>query len=262
MLDVFNFSHFEKFPSLLHAVTTKLHDQPYAFSLALHTGEPADTIIANRNKLSTILNSDETLHYIVADQTHSDHIKIITKKETKGWESLSDAIEDCDALITDIKGVMLCILTADCVPVLLYDKEKEIVAAVHAGWKGTKAHIVSKTVQKMKEIYHSDPKDIIAGIAPSIGRCCYEVGEDVAQYFFDIPEGFSSKGQKYMLDLPLINKRQLLETGIPEENIEMSNICTACEVERFFSYRKEQGCSGRFMSMIGMKNNNKKETSN
>ena len=196
MLDVFNFSHFEKSPSLLHAVTTKLHDQPYAFSLALHTGEPADTIIANRNKLAAILNSGEALHYIVADQTHSDHIKIITKKETKGWESLSDAIEDCDALITDIKGVILSILTADCVPVLLYDQEKDVVAAVHAGWKGTKAQIVSKTVQKMKEIYHSDPKDIIAGIAPSIGRCCYEVGKDVAQYFFDIPEGFSSKGDK------------------------------------------------------------------
>jgi len=259
MLDVFNFSHFEKFPSLLHAVTTKLYDQPYAFSLALHTGEQADTIIANRKKLSTLLNSNETLHYIVANQTHSDNIKIITKKETKGWESLSDAIEDCDAMITDIKGVMLSILTADCVPVLLYDQEKEVIAAVHAGWKGTKAKIVSKTVQTMQKVYDSDPKKIIVGIAPSISRCCYEVGEDVAQYFFDIPEGFSSKGEKYMLDLPLINKQQLLETGIPEENIEISNICTACEVERFFSYRKEQGCTGRFMSMIGMKNSDKKE---
>jgi YfiH family protein len=262
MIDVFTFRDFEKFPSLLHAVTTKLHDHPYFFSLALHTGEPADTIIANRNELAAILESKETLCFIVANQTHSDHIKIITQKETKGWKSLSDAIEDCDALITDIKGVMLTVLTADCVPILLYDKHNEIIAAVHAGWKGTKAQIVSKTVQKMKEIYHSDPKDIIAGIAPSIGRCCYEVGKDVAQYFFDTPEGFSSKGDKYMLDLPLINKRQLLETGIPEENIEMSNICTACEVERFFSYRKEQGCSGRFMSMIGMKNNDKKKTSN
>jgi hypothetical protein len=259
MIDVFTFAHFEKSPSLLHAVTTKLPHQPYAFSLALHTGEPADTIIANRNKLAAILNSDQALHYIVADQTHSDHIKIITKKETKGWESLSDAIEDCDALITDIKGVMLTVLTADCVPVLLYDPEKEVVAAVHAGWKGTKAQIVSKTVQMMQKEYDSDPKKIIVGVAPSIGRCCYEVGKDVAQYFFDIPEGFSSKGDKYMLDLPYINKRQLLETGIPEENIEMSNICTACEVERFFSYRKEQGCSGRFMSMIGIKNSDKKE---
>lgn len=260
MLDFFTFTHFKKSPSLLHAVTTKSNDLPYAFSLALHTGEDVDNIIANRNKLSNLLNSEESLHYIVANQTHSDNIKVITQQTTKGWESLSDAIEDCDALITDVKGVVLNILTADCVPILLYDTQKEVVAAVHAGWKGTKAQIVYKTVQKMTEMYDSDPKEIIAGVAPSIGRCCYEVGEDVAAHFFDMPEGFTPVGQKYMLDLPFINKQQLLSAGLLEENIEMSHTCTACNVERFFSYRKEQGCSGRFMSMIGMKNSNANET--
>ena len=259
MLDFFTFSHFKKSPSLLHAVTTKSHDLPYAFSLALHTGEEVDNIISNRNRLSNLLQSSEPLHYIVANQTHSDNIKLITQKETKGWESLSDAIEDCDALITDVKGVVLTILTADCVPILLYDRQKEVVAAVHAGWKGTKAQIVSKTVQKMSEMYGCDPKDIIAGIAPSIGRCCYEVGEDVVAHFSHIPEGFTPVGHKYMLDLPFINKQQLLNAGIQEENIEMSHVCTACNVDRFFSYRKEQGCSGRFMSMIGIKSINEND---
>jgi len=254
MLDFFTFTHFKKSPSLLHAVTTKSNDLPYAFSLALHTGENVDNIIANRNRLSSLLQSNASLHYIVANQTHSDNIKVITQQETKGWESLSDAIEDCDALITDLKGVVLTVLTADCVPILLYDKHKEVVAAVHAGWKGTKVQIVSKTVQKMTELYGCDPKDIIAGIAPSIGHCCYEVDKEVAEHFFDIPEGFTPVGKKYMLDLPLINKQQLLAAGLQEENIEMSHTCTACNVDRFFSYRKEQGCSGRFMSMIGMKN--------
>ena len=257
MLDFFTFSHFKKSPSLLHAVTTKSYDLPYTFSLALHTGEDAEKIVANRNRLSNLLNSNEPLHFVVANQTHSDNIMVITQQETKGWKSLSDAIEDCDALITDVKGVVLNVLTADCVPILLYDNQKEVVAAVHAGWKGTKAKIVSKTVHKMTEIYGCDPKDIIAGIAPSIGNCCYEVGEEVAKHFFDIPESFSAKGDKYMLDLPFINKQQLLDAGIPEKNIEMSHTCTACDVARFFSYRKEQGCSGRFMSMIGMKNSNK-----
>jgi len=256
MLDFFTFTHFKKSPSLLHAVTTKSNDLPYAFSLALHTGEDVDNIIANRNRLSSLLQSNEPLHYIVANQTHSDNITVITQQETKGWESLSDAIENCDALITDVKGVVLNVLTADCVPILLYDAQKEVVAAVHAGWKGTKAQIAYKTVQKMTQMYGSDPKEIIAGIAPSIGRCCYEVGKEVAEHFFDSPEGFTSKGEKYMLDLPFINKEQLLAAGLLEENIEMSHTCTACNVERFFSYRKEQGCSGRFMSMIGMKNSN------
>ena len=260
MLDFFTFRHFKRSPSLLHAVTTKSNDLPYAFSLALHTGEDVKNIIANRTKLSKLLHSDEPLHYIVANQTHSDNIKVITQKETKGWESLSDAIEDCDALITDVKGVVLNVLTADCVPILLYDKQKQVVAAVHAGWKGTRAQIVVKTVQQMTEVYGCDPKEIIAGVAPSIGRCCYEVGEDVAEHFFDIPEGFTSIGEKYMLDLPFINKQQLLVAGLQEKNIEMSHTCTACEVERFFSYRKEQGCSGRFMSMIGMKNTHENDT--
>lgn len=253
MLDFFTFSHFKSSPSLLHAVTTKSHDHPYIFSLALHTGEAPEKIQKNRHTLSHLLENDTPLHYIVSNQTHSDHIKVITQKETKGWESLSNAVEDCDALITNVKGVVLNILTADCVPILLYDKQKEVVAAVHAGWRGTKSQIVSKTVKKMGEVYGCDPEEIIAGIAPSIGRCCYEVGKDVAEHFFDMPEGLRSKGKKFMLDLPFINKKQLLNAGLQEKNIEMSHTCTACEVDRFFSYRKEQGCSGRFMSMIGMK---------
>ena len=253
MLDFYTFDHFKKYPSLLHAVTTKSSDFPYAFSLALHTGERAENIVANRESLSKLLQTKEDLHFIVANQTHSDNIKIIREKENKGWKHLKDAIEDCDALITDLKDVVLTILTADCVPVLLYDNEKKVVAAVHAGWKGTQAEIVSKTVHKMREVYGCDPKDIMAGVAPSIGRCCYEVGNDVAQHFFDTPESFSAVGEKYMLDLPFINKEQLLHAGVKEEHIEMSHVCTACEVEQFFSYRKEQGCSGRFMSMIAMR---------
>ena len=258
MLDFYTFDHFKKYPSLLHAVTTKSNDFPYAFSLALHTGERAENIVANRDRLSKLLQSKEALHFIVANQTHSDNIKVIRKKETKGWERLEDAIEDCDALISNVEGVVLSILTADCVPVLLYDHEKKVIAAVHAGWKGTKAQIVSKTVHKMREIYGCHPEDIIAGVAPSIGRCCYEVGSDVTQHFFDTPEGFSAVGKKYMLDLPFINKQQLLDAGLKEEHIEMSDVCTACEIEQFFSYRKEQGCSGRFMSMIGLKEKNDK----
>lgn len=253
MLDFYRFTHFEPYPFLLHAVSTKSNDQPYKFSLALHTGEDAENIVANRQLLSTIFDTDQKLYYIVANQTHSDHIKIITSKETRGWKILEDAIEDCDALITNVPGIVLTILTADCVPILLYDKEKNVIAVIHSGWKGTKAHIAFKTVQKMNEIYGSDPKDIIAGIAPSIGPCCYEVGKEVAEHFFSVSQSFTAVGNKYMLDLPYINKQQLIDAGLQEKQIQLSGICTACEVAQFFSYRKEKGCSGRFMSMIGLK---------
>ncbi len=253
MLDFYRFDHLQKYPELIHAVSTKSSDLPYACSMALHTGEESKKIIANRKKVSQILNTQKELHYIVANQTHSDHIKVIQKQESKGWESLENAIEDCDALITNIEGVMLTILTADCVPVLLYDTKKNVVAAIHAGWKGTQAQIVAKTVKKMVDIFGSNTQDIFAGIAPSIGSCCYEVGEDVAKHFFKTPEAFTKQGDKFMLNLPYLNQEQLLDSGLREANIMMSHICTACEVERFFSYRKEQGCSGRFMSMIGLK---------
>jgi len=252
MIDFYRFEHFKKYEDLLHGVTMKSADFPYVFSLALHTGEDQKKIIQNRNTLSSFLSTDREVHFVVANQTHSDHIKVLRSQQTKGWESVEDAVEDCDALITNLQGVVLTILTADCVPVLLYDERQKVVAAVHAGWKGTKAGIVAKTVQKMKEVYGCDPADIVAGIAPSIGQCCYEVDKNVAEHFFDISESFTSVGEKFMLDLPMINEKQLLDAGIKKEHIEMSGICTSCEVDRFFSYRKEQGCSGRFMSMIGL----------
>ena len=250
MVNFYQFTHFKAYTSLHHAITTKSKIYPYSFSLALHTGERDKDIIQNRKILSKSLDSKNNLHYIVANQTHSNHIKIITQEKTKGWNSLEDAIVDCDALITDIPNIVLCILTADCVPILLYDKVKNIIAAVHAGWKGTQGRIVYKTIQKMQSDFGSNPTDILVGIAPSIQKCCYEVDENVAQHFFNTPQGFSKKGDKYMLDLPYINKEQLLSAGVQEEHIEMSNICTACHVEDFFSYRKENGCSGRFMSLI------------
>ncbi len=233
-----------------HLITKKDISQKYSFSLALHTQENPKDIIQNRNKIN---EKFPNMNFIVANQTHSDNIKVI-KEANETW--LSDraehAIEDCDALITNQKNIMLTILTADCVPILLFDPEQKVVSAVHAGWKGTEQQIVFKTVEKMKDLFNSNPNDIIAGIAPSIGKCCYEVNWNVAQHFEDIKNAYDKKDEKYMLDLPHINKTQLLQAGLKEENIELSNICTACEVADYFSYRKEGGCSGRFMSMIGL----------
>lgn len=192
------------------------------------------------------------MSFVVANQTHSANIKIVTKKDSRGWKDLESTVSDCDALITNEKGVMLTILTADCVPILLFDKQQDIIAIVHAGWRGTKDKIVYKTIEKMKDIFNSNPKNIIASIAPSIGKCCYEVDWSVAKHFQNIKGAYEDVGDKQMLDLPYINRVQLLQAGVESDNIELSNICTACNVENYFSYRKENGCSGRFMSMIGL----------
>ena len=252
MLYFYQFSHFKNYPLLNHKVSTKDKSHPYLFSQALHTGEEKSAIITNRHTLAKEFGSD-TLHFMVADQTHSDNIHIITNEHTQGWKSLESAIENCDALITNQRNVVLTILTADCVPLLLFDPIQNAIAAVHAGWKGSKLEIVKKTVDKMSQVFGSKPKDIIAGIGPSIGACCYEVSKDVADHFSHMPHAYMPKHDKYMLDLPYINKQQLIDAGLKEHHIEMSNICTACEVDRFFSYRQEDGCSGRFMSLIVLK---------
>ncbi len=255
MLSVYRFSNLKNHDFLIHLVTKKDLSKPYNFSLALHTGEDKKSIFQNRKILEKKLNSKNILRFIVANQTHSNHIKIIKDYKNRGWDSTINSIENCDALITNIPNVILTILTADCVPILLYDTNKQVVAAIHAGWKGTKSQISSKTVQLMIDRFNSNPVDIEAAIAPAIGECCYEVEEDVAKYFLTPKSEYCKrkKDGKFMLNLPKINKQQLIDIGLKEENIEMSNICTSCNSKDYFSYRQEKGCSGRFMSMIGIK---------
>jgi YfiH family protein len=251
MKTFYTFNNLSQYKNCKHFITKKDINEKYAFSLALHTNEEKKDIITNRSKINALF---PRMQFIVANQTHSDNIKIISHNNNSWLTDIkAHAIENCDALITNEKNIMLTILTADCVPVLLFDKNKKVVAVIHAGWKGTEQQITAKTVNKMKELFQSNPEDIIAGIAPSIGKCCYEVEWNVAKHFQNIKNGYEEKANKQMVDLPYINKIQLLESGLKEENIECSNICTSCEVEEYFSYRKEGGCSGRFMSIIGLK---------
>jgi YfiH family protein len=253
MIPLYYFKNFSSLDSCLHAITLKSSKEPYSFSLALHTGEHKRYIVENRQKIMKQLSLNENISFIVAKQTHGDNIAIISEHKHRGWHELDSAIEDCDALITNQKGIMLTILTADCVPILLMDIEKNVIAAVHAGWRGSRAKIVAKTVNKMCKAFDCDVKNIVVGIGPSIGVCCYEVDSNVANFFKKSQKRALKNSEKYMLDLPMVNKEQLLSVGILESNIEMSHICTACEVDRYFSYRKEKGCSGRFMSMITLK---------
>jgi len=252
MTDFYTFKKLSNMIECFHAISFKNIQEPYSFSVALHTGENKEKIVENRQKILSLLGWNQNIHFVIANQTHSDHIKIIKSNDTLGWHSSEDAVENCDALITNKKGMVLCVLTADCVPILLIDRQKGVIATVHAGWKGTKSEIVSKTVDKMVQYFDVNLKNIVACIGPSIGQCCYEVNEDVAKHFSKLSNAYIQKGTKYMLDLPKLNKQLLMKSGLLELNIEMSNVCTSCEVNRFFSYRKEKGCSGRFMSMIGL----------
>ena len=222
---------------IIHGISKK-HDG----NMALHTGDNAETVIRNRKIFlgGFGLNLERL---VCLNQTHSSNIKIITSDDIgKGAFSNDDALNDSDAAITNCVGVILCIMTADCVPILLSDEEKGVVAVIHAGWRGTAANIASKTALIMMEDFGSHAGDIKAQILPSIGICCYEVGNETATLC-------GCAGQN-SLDLKKLNASQLIKAGLKDAHIEISDKCTSCDNEEYFSYRAENGTVGRFMSFI------------
>jgi len=154
----------------------------------------------------------------------------------------SGCVGEGDALITNRKDVFLSVRSADCFPILLADGRGKAVAAVHAGWRGTAAGVSAKTLSRMAADFGSDPGDIYAAIGPGIGRCCYEVGADVARHF-----GLAAAGR---LDLADINRRQLIDAGVPERQIEIIGRCTHCDPAHFYSYRRDRLDPGRMISYI------------
>jgi hypothetical protein len=251
MKSIYQFNILINDENVIHGVTKKSEDENLLFSLALHTGEDREYILNNRKKILARIREEDNLFFIGANQTHSSNIEVIKNIPLNKKDFL--IIDNCDGLITNNKNTILTILTADCVPILIYDKVQKVVGAVHAGWRGTKENIIKKSINRMILEFNSNPKDIIASLAPSIGICCYEVDDEVASNFIDYPNAIIKKeNNKYNIDLAKINKSQLEEVGVLDKNIELSNVCTACEVDNYFSYRKEGGCSGRFMSFIGL----------
>ena len=242
---------FENFgyEKLIWGVSERVSQKPYGFSMALHTGEEREKILSNRSEFAEKLRRYGVAHFVSLQQCHGDGIAFVDESKTVGWTAQEEAIAGCDAVICSAEATAATVLTADCVPVLLCAPERGIVAAVHAGWRGSAAKIVAKTVSALCERYDIESRDLVALIAPAIGGCCYEVDEAVAKHFVTYPEALVHHGDKYRLDLREVNRQQLLEVGMLEDRIILRGICTACESERFFSYRKE-GASGRFLSFV------------
>ncbi|MCL5063298.1 MAG: peptidoglycan editing factor PgeF [Nitrospirae bacterium] len=167
-----------------------------------------------------------------------------------------------DAVITNRKGILIGVQVADCVPVLLYDMKKHVVGAVHAGWRGAAAEILRNTIKAMTERFCSLPGDILVAIGPAIRGCCYGVGYEVIEAVEKVTSsefGVKSskdyiirKGEKYCLDLPTANKYQAISSGVKTENIWMSDECTFCLPEKYYSYRYAKGTTGRQCGFIGI----------
>ena len=163
---------------------------------------------------------------------------------------LADREAEGDALVTDEVGRAIGIRTADCVPMLFVDVRTRAVAAVHAGWRGTAAGISQRAIEKMALDFAASPADIYVAIGPCIRLCCYEVGPEVAGRFESILPGSISSGVSQNLDLPAANRRQLQQAGVLLDHIDDSNLCTACRLDEFFSYRREPQNPGRLVASI------------
>lgn len=176
-------------------------------------------------------------------QIHSDIVNVI-KEEDIGKE------KEGDALITNLKDTPLLIFVADCVPIAIMDSNNKVAALCHAGWRGTYSKITENTINKMKNLYNTNPKDLVCVLGPSIGPCCYEVSKDLIEKFNTIitnknEKFYIIKEDKYYLDLWKVNELILKNCGVKEENIINLNICTSCNSDKFHSYRKHNQTTKR-----------------
>ncbi len=271
------------FPWLVHGFSTRRGgvSQVYggnALNLGLTAHDTREAVQQNRERFARALdavNGDGTSWPLVmVRQIHSSVIHAIKEGPR---EVLAG-----DGMITDRPGLLLTVRTADCLPVLLVDEEHRAVGIFHAGWRGTLARIVEKGVGEMRLRFASQPSRLRAALGPGIHTCCYAVGEEVgerfaAQFAYSkalFQEVFDSEPvrQKYPLlflnrrapghgepsrslhlDLVEANRRQLLEAGVAADNIENSDLCTACRTDLFFSHRAEKGVTGRMMGAVGIR---------
>ena len=232
------------FPTIVCAVSTRLggvSPPPLGMNLSYNVGDDPANVDANRERFFGSLQiSTDRLAF--PRQVHSSTVRRV---EAPG------SYDATDGLLTDRKDLWLVISVADCTPVFVFDRHQNVVAAFHAGWRGSAAGIVARGVQTMKSEYGSHPSDLYTFIGPSAGSCCYEVGAEVAGRF-DGSIVFKRNGSLYV-DLKRENRRQLVECEIPENQIETSEHCTICGDKLFHSYRRERERSGRMMGVIGLK---------
>ncbi|MBO4940865.1 MAG: peptidoglycan editing factor PgeF [Clostridia bacterium] len=182
-------------------------------------------------------------------QTHSANIRIITNEDAGKGVNRESEMQDIDGLVTDVANLPLVVFYADCVPILLADEKAGVIAAVHSGWRGTVSEIAGKAVEIMKNEFSSRPENIKAAIGPSIGKCCFETGWEVASQF-DAALVEENDDGKFFVDLWEANKMILKKSGIKEENIDVLEICTVCNSDMLYSYRVHKDDTGRMGAFI------------
>ena len=238
------------YPNIFGFSTTRhggVGEGAYAtFNCTHYCGDNPQHVQMNLERVRTCLPTCPHV-FVIPRQTHTTNVKVITDVPTP------EELQDVDAVVTHLKDFCLCVSTADCVPILIYDTKRQVIAAVHAGWRGTVGRIAENTLEVMTSQYGTEGKDVIACIGPSISLESFEVGDEVYAAFeeagFDMNR-IARRYEKWHLDLWEANRMQLLAHGVLPENIEVAGICTYQHCEDFFSARRLGIKSGRILSGI------------
>ncbi|BBH21204.1 laccase domain protein [Paenibacillus baekrokdamisoli] len=240
-----------------------------SLNMGLHVGDDSEAVVHNRDLLAHALDWPFEA-WTCGEQVHGCHVHVVTANDRgKGRLSRLTAIGDSDALVTNEKDVLLTSFYADCVPLYFFDPKKDVIGLAHAGWKGTVLEIARLTVETMQSSYGCLAGDIQAAIGPSIGVCCYEVDETVLKLVKPLIQELElsqfeqrttlstiinpTQAGKARINLKELNRQIMIKAGILPMHIEITQWCTGCSTDVFFSHRLEGGATGRMSSWIGMK---------
>ncbi len=255
------FPKLEKTGMINHLFSTRIggvsEGRYESMNLSFNNGDSREKVLENYRRLCACVNINPE-NLVLSRQTHTDNIKTVTKEHC-GTGIFKESFKDIDGLITNERSVALVTQYADCTPLVFLDPVKKVIATSHAGWRGTVKEIGKKTVCKMQKEFGSNPSDIIAGIGPCINKCCYEVDDPVYSEFLkldylQLDKIFTPKSNgKYMLNLIEANRQILLNAGIREQNMDLSDICTCCNSKELHSHRATNGERGNLALIIELK---------
>ena len=266
---VLRFARLSQEAGLSHGVFTRLGGVsavPYAsLNASISTGDDPATVAENQRLISETVR----LPLRAARPVHGADV-VEMNPDDSDWLPIYGPVRmratTADAMLTRAPGLGVFWAFADCTPILLYDPIQRAVALAHAGWRGTSLAVAMRAVQAMTARYGTQPSDLLAGIGPAIGGCCYEVGEGVRERFRATPDAWQSAcfaeraiasddgtpATRLFLNLWESNRRQLVAAGLSEDHIELAELCTGCRTDLFYSHRIEQGQTGRFGVVIGL----------
>ncbi|MGV3559189.1 peptidoglycan editing factor PgeF [Larkinella arboricola] len=238
---------FDSFPNLIAAESTRhggVSPAPFAsLNVGINTTDTPENVAENRRRLFSSLQVDPQ-QVASSYQVHDNRILTVTQP---------GRFEGYDALITNQPNHFLTVTVADCTPILIYDAGQQAVAAIHAGWRGTVARLVEKTVRALQEQFGTQPADCFAYVGTCIDPDSFEVGSEVAGQFDEVHKRFDADRQKFLIDLKAANADQLMRAGIPATQIGISPYSTVLHHQDYFSFRAENGNTGRMLALIGLR---------